>query len=521
MLRRLPSPNGPRIAFATVWGESSPILTALESILAVAIRLRGADASSLMCDRAFPACVRDSLGNHSMSIPAEYALSGLTPHRCRRCVHVINAYYKQSPIRQEQFSRFTQTDDLARIMELVDRLPQERYQTHVYRDIHVGEHAYASAVRETGRGTLMDSPYHWWLFRRHLIASILISDLTERMFQTVRPDRLVAPHGIYVDHGTICEVARREQIPVVVFSVSYRKDTIMLCHGDTYHKALVTEPHALWENMELSDTQRERLAGYADSRRRGTHDILTYHPSPVEEHAKIIKEIGLDMTKPVISLFSNVMWDAQLYHSYNAFENMLDWVLKTIDYFLKRPDLQLVIRVHPAEIKAEKKSMQPLKTEIENRYPSLPQHIKIVGPESDISSYSLVDISKATLIYGTKMGLEIALRGVPVIIAGESMNRGKGFTFDVESVDGYFQLLDRLSDIPRNTPEMMERAEKYGYHFYFRRQIDFPFLTDFQPGFPEKLKLTFDDLSALLPGRNDNLDLICDGILNGTEFVVP
>ena len=88
------------------------------------------------------------------------------------------------------------------------------------------------------------------------------------------------------------------------------------------------------------------------------------------------------------------------------------------------------------------------------------------------------------------------------------------------SPEQYFNLLKAVTELPRNTPEMMERATRYAYHFFFRRQIDFPFVTGFVPGDPLKLKLTFDHLGALSKGSNEYLDRICEGIALGEEFVV-
>jgi len=229
--------------------------------------------------------------------------------------------------------------------------------------------------------------------------------------------------------------------------------------------------------------------------------------------------LDLRPDRPIVSLFTNVMWDAQLYHACNAFPNMLDWVFETIEYFARRPELQLVIRIHPAEVKATKKTEQPVAEEIRQRFPTLPAHIRVVGPESDVSSYDLAEASAAAIIFGTKMGLEIALRRVPVIVAGESFVRGKGFTYDASSRQDYFACLDRLPDLPRLDDGQFERAQRYGYHFYYRRQMDFPFIEE---GTEKTVKrLNLQDVAALGPGRNPTLDRICDGLIHGTEFVAP
>lgn len=519
-LLELEPAKDPPVLFLTVWSGNSPVLSALESILCHSVRLRGVRAISLACGEAFPACVYDPLGNRALPIPREYCFTSLNGVACKTCQRGVRDYYGNSPVDLQFFNQFYTPEDLSMAIAIVDNTRSDQHADFVYKEIHVGEHAHASALRALARGTLQDDPFHLWLLRRQLIAAIVITDLTERALEAFRPRRVMAVHGIYVDHGTTCEVARRMGYPIVVYSVPYRKDAIMLCHGDTYHKALVTEPTPLWEDLDLTPSMSERLATYVTGRQSGKQDSITYHPNPIEEESVLAAELGLDPDKPVVSLFTNVIWDAQLYHSYNAFANILDWLFQTVDHFFPRRDVQLVIRIHPAEVKASKKTEQPLAEELACRYGPLPDHIKVIPPDSDLSSYTLVDMSTASVIYGTKMGLEIALRGVPVIIAGESFNRGKGFSYDVTSSEQYFDLLERVAELPRNSPEMMQRARRYAYHFFFRRQIDFPFLTGFVPGDAMKLKLTFDHLDALSKGANGYLDRICEGIIGGSEFVV-
>ena len=60
----------------------------------------------------------------------------------------------------------------------------------------------------------------------------------------------------------------------------------------------------------------------------------------------------------------------------------------------------------------------------------------------------------------------------------------------------------------------LARARKYAYHFFFRRMIQLPF-------FKEQLEVSIQNMEELLPGRLKGLDIICDGILNGTPFIYP
>ena len=58
------------------------------------------------------------------------------------------------------------------------------------------------------------------------------------------------------------------------------------------------------------------------------------------------------------------MWDAQLHYPQNAFDDMWDWLVTTIRHFQARPELQLIIRVHPAELRGHIQSRQPIAEEV-------------------------------------------------------------------------------------------------------------------------------------------------------------
>src|SRR4029450_1795000 len=115
-------------------------------------------------------------------------------------------------------------------------------------------------------------------------------------------------------------------------------------------------------------------------------------------------------------------------HPQKPFPNMLECLVQTCRYFATRPDLQLLIRVHPAEISGFPPSRQPILRELHKRLPQLSPKITIVGPESDMSPYALMSLCNAAVIYGTKMGVELTSVGLPVIVAGEAWIRNKGLT---------------------------------------------------------------------------------------------
>jgi hypothetical protein len=231
----------------------------------------------------------------------------------------------------------------------------------------------------------------------------------------------------------------------------------------------------------------------------------------------ISRETGVNFTKPCIGLLTSVMWDAQLHYKSNAFPSMLAWTLQTIDYFRRRPELQLVIRIHPAENTGMIPSRQKMLDEIRRHISELPSNVTVIAPESRISTYAIMSQCNAVIIYNTKTGIEIASMGIPVIVAGEAWIRNKGFSLDASSPADYFAILDRLPLLSRMPPDQVERATRYAYHFFFRRMIELPFIVPTEKG---KYVLDLNDPEALQPGHFKGLDAICRGILEGKAFVV-
>ncbi len=108
--------------------------------------------------------------------------------------------------------------------------------------------------------------------------------------------------------------------------------------------------------------------------------------------------------------------------------------------------------------------------------------------------------------------------GVPMIVAGEAWVRGKGYAIDVSSPQDYFRILDELPLSEPMTAERRDLADRYAYHFFFRRMIPLPFIRVWKTGhFRAEIKGK-DDLA---PGRWPGLDTICNGILTGSPFIYP
>lgn len=507
--------HSPKVLLATSIGGDAPSAT-IESLLGVALALRGAIPEVLLCDSALPACLRGNVNNYPDEI--EFVRAGPKERYCQGCFENSEGSFSSAGIAVHRYSNFISEKDRKAAASISAETPFEEIANFQLEGMSVGEHAAAGALRFFARGTLEGEPNGEVVLRRFFEAALLTTYAINALFEREKYDVVVFSHGIYIPLGIVGEVARKKGIRVVNWVTAYRKQRFIFSHGDTYHHTMISEPVKHWDDIPWTQALEERTMAYLESRTQGTRDWIWFHEKPEEEMAKIARELGLDPGKPIIGLLTNVVWDAQLHFKANAFANMLDWIMETIKYFTERKELQLVIRVHPAEIRGTVKSRQRVMDEISKRFGTLPPNIFVIGPESPISTYAAMEACDSVIIYGTKTGVELIARGIPVIVAGEAWVRNKGLTSDANTQEEYSEILDRLPFGKRLDRENVSRARKYAYHFFFRRMIPLPMVIP-NEGFPPfKISLK-NGTSDLMPGSSFGLDVICQGILEGKPFI--
>jgi len=510
------SDNGPRILIGTSAGGFVPGAI-VESTLAVALTLRGAKVHILLCDELLPACIQAML--HFLPSQSEFAAHGPQQHLCANCFAPGYEMYKSLGLAIHRYSDFISTEERQSARSLAAQIRVQEIESYELDGLAVGEHALAGALRFFASGNLSAEPDAEPILRRYFEASLITTQVTRRLLDSYPFVAACFHHGIYVPQGLIGEVARAKDVRVINWNPAYRKQCFIFSHHDTYHHTLLQEPTANWEQLSWDTQMEAEVMDYLKSRWHGTKDWIWFHEKPEEDLSSIASELGVDFNRPCIGMLTNVMWDAQLHYRANAFPNMLEWVIQTIRYFIERPELQLLIRVHPAEIRGTLPSRQPLVAEIQRVFPNLPKNIIVIPPESHVSTYAAMSQCDTVIIYGTKTGVELTSMGIPTIVAGEAWIRNKGITRDATTPAQYFEMLDELPQRQRLDERVTERARKYAYHFFFRRMIPLSFMQESKVGSPFRLEL--ESIEQLLPGRDLGLDVICDGIMNGNEFIYP
>lgn len=510
--------RAPRVLIATSVGIHAASST-FDSYLGVALTVRGASCDVALCDAALPACQAADYTWYPN--PGHFGRAGSRDDLCTACLEPAERLFgaRGLGLKVYRYGELLDEADRSRARLIASTTRSETAGDFVLDGLPVGEAALSGALRFFARGELESGEIQKAIVRRYLEASCLALFAMRKLISKGRYDVVIGHHGIYVPQALVAAAAREADVRFVAWNPAYRAGCFIFSHDETYHRAMLTEPVSTWENVRLDEGERARLMRYLADREKGTQDWIAFHPADAQSGGDIVAKIGLNPAKPVVTLLTSVVWDAQLHYRQRAFPSQVDWVLKTIAHFAKRDDVQLAIRVHPAEVTGSLPSRQPIAREIAAVYPRLPSNVALVGPDDEISTYALAKASDAAIIYATKTGIELAALGIPVIVAGEAWLRGKGIGFDCDDAKSYERALSALPFGKRLSPERTARAEKYAYHFFFRRMIPMPGLVRARfPGVP--YEIAPQAIDGFAQGASAALDCVCDGILNGTPFVL-
>ena len=323
----------------------------------------------------------------------------------------------------------------------------------------------------------MNSPEDRTLYDLRMKRNTFAALAALEWMQTHKPDIVLIPNGLILEMGIVFRVARYLNIPAVTFEFNDQREQIWLAQNTSIMRQdtdyLVRERCSL----PMTDEMYERLADLENARRGArvwgkSKRLWQYVSAQGAEQTR--KALGLD-ERPVVLLAANVLGDS-LTLGRNVFaESMSEWITKTVQYFAKRTDVQLVVRIHPGErIVPQAKSMG---TVVGEALPEIPSHIHLIGALDNVNTYDLIEIADLGLAYTTTVGVETAMNGIPVISCGDTHYRGRGFTIDPNSWDEYFSTLEQvLSDLPahRLTEEQTAKAWNYAYRFFFEYPRSFP-----------------------------------------------
>jgi hypothetical protein len=394
---------------------------------------------------------------------------------CRVCESRSDKYSHIYSSNQILISHYYNEEHAKRINVILNEINEvETIKNFKLNDINVGKHSYAATVRFFASPFIENEINGLEILKKYFESALKTYFSFNNLLNTFEFEIIIVNHGIYVPQGIISEIASSRNIKTLCFATGYRKNTFMVSYGKSYHFDFINNLNFI---HKIKNYSKDKIQKYLHSRALGDQDWVLFHEKNDNNKDFYLKYFNKD--KNNIILFTNVLWDADVHFDEHFFNNMLDWLIKTINFLIKYNDVNIIVRIHPGEIKGFVQSRVRLSELLVAKLDSsVLDKIVIIDSKTNANSYILAKYADHIILYGSKLAIELAGLGYRVLIGGPSWTLNKGITVDPITINEYYSKLIEIVEKRFHSINRVdfEKALKFAHYVFFDRCIEIPYI---------------------------------------------
>ena len=359
-----------------------------------------------------------------------------------------------------------------------------------YREIHVGRHVLSSIVRSLMHGSVdFDDERVQTLIETQLPQAMMNAVAAQRVIKKVAPTLALFNEKGYTPYGQVFDAAINSGVEAIQWVHSHRADSIVFkrydkSNDDVHPFSLSAETWERVRDMEWTDEHETAL----NREIRGRYEDGTWFRrkflqvgKTIKSRQEVVDELGLDPGKKTAIVFSHVLWDATFFYGENLFDDYEQWLLETIRAAAGNDRVNWIVKVHPDYVWKMKHLGADAKARdldaISQEFGRLPEHITLMRPDTDISTFSLFDVADYCITVRGTIGIEMPCFGIPVITAGTGRYSGLGFTIEPSTREDYVALLQRIEEQPPLTADQTLLANRHALALLVLRPCPFSTFT--------------------------------------------
>jgi hypothetical protein len=337
----------------------------------------------------------------------------------------------------------------------------------------------------------------------------------ERLNKKYSFDVVLFSHGIYCTWEPVRVFCEIESVRYISYDRAKRLGT---CNFNINQAAPDWRFEVGWNNIksEILTTQQETLVDQCLSDRElQKGDVYRYNTvARLHNTDDLRSRLGINKNDKVITVFTNLIWDAANFAREIAFDSVMHCITETIRYYKNQDNVKILLRVHPAEFKIGTRDSyidRVLSIFDLKEY----KNVIYIPKDLEVNSFSIIDITDVGVVNTSTIGLELAVLGKPCVVISSTHYRSKGFTLDANNIDEYFQMINSYLSGNSLSKDKIDLARRY---FYFMMQ-------EYQKDMPVKvgknghiLRYTYKNFSELASNDDEFLNLLVGDIGNIAEM---
>lgn len=461
---------------SAIWSHAFP-----EALVAEALMQEGNEIVYVGCGRQFRSyCVAMS------AFGLKYDSSEKEKENiCRTCESNKLFIRKKFGLKGSDIAEELSEADICHVDDILKDITPENYLTLEFSGIEVGRLALYEFLLNHKKNNLEIGPTEWPEFKTALGNTICSALASLRIIEREKPDRLITYNSFYSVNHVCCIAADMLSVAHYLLhagnNMAHRMETLTLSKGYSYN--FITR-NPLWKHYSTLPCSSEQLGTVTDHLLTLFKANSAFIYSAPKSHGKVElrRKFGITSRQKVLvatmsshdERFAAVTIGVMPKDHDLMFSTQIEWIRALAEFITQRPELFLIIRVHPREFPNKRESVtSEYAAKLQSLLVDLPGNAKVNWPSDEISLYDIADIADLFLNSRSTTGMEMSLLGLPVVLYSPDQlySYPSDLNYVASSREEYFQQIDcALShgwDI-----EFSRMAYRWGVFQHCRATID-------------------------------------------------
>lgn len=473
---------------------------AYSRLTGLALRAQGIPVIQFVCQAGLQRCILGSNRDNFDQNPP-----------CAQCIHQSEALYTGSQVRNFEFEP---DEELNNALAGLSVLKLSEFEYH---ELPLGFWAVNSLRWVQRRYTLKEDIQTRAFMVSFILSAWNVHQLFARLVEEVHPQAVVLFNGMFFPEAAARQVCLSKGIRVITHEVGIQPFSAFFTQGEaTAYPMHIPEDYILTPEMDT------RLDDYLSHRFSGNFTMAGVRFWPEMQKPDPLLEAKFAQYKKIVPIFTNVIFDTSQVHANTLFGDMFQWLNSIFQPIIDHPEVLFVIRAHPDETREGKESRESVADWVKNHGLLTLPNVVFVDSQQYISSYELIARSHFVMNYNSTIGLEATLLGKPVLTAGKARYTQIPTTFFPRTKSLYQETFEKFInsdtiDIPK---EFMRNARRFLYAQLFLTSLPFGDFVKEDGVWKGYVTLKDFQATSLLPENSETMQILTEGILNGSEFLL-
>lgn len=404
---------------SAIWAHAFP-----EALVAEALAQSGHEIVYVTCGRQLRRfCV--PMSAHGLAADAPEAQKQRVCDRCEAHARLLRDEFG---LLGPQLDVLIGADEEETIDEAIQSMTPQRIPELQMDGVAVGKLALYQLMLRHKRIDLDLSQQQWSDYLVELRNTLYATYAARKLLDSERPDRILVYNALYPVTRVVCKLGEQRGIAHYFMhaggNLSNRLQTLLLGRDDTFsYMPHIVRQWPRYRDLPCSgrllalatDHYLELLRGQSvfvySQRRSGASDLRARFR--IGEQQKVLVMAMGSYDEEVAA----EMVGARRHVSPLLFSTQVEWVRTVLEYVRGKPDLFLLIRVHPREFPNRREAATSQHALLlQQALQELPVNAAVNWPADKVSIYDLADQTDVLLNSWSSVGKEMSVLGIPVVI---------------------------------------------------------------------------------------------------------